>query len=382
MTPTVPAEFPEALLARLRRQTPRIWLSFVLIAANIGVFLAMLASGAGLWHSPNEIQLAWGANFAPATRDGEYWRLGSALFLHFGLIHLSLNMWALWDGGQYVERFFGPLRFIAIYLLSGLAGNLLSLVMQGNQAVSGGASGAIFGIYGALVAALWFSRQDIHTREFRWLFWGAIGFTGATLGLGLMIRGVDNYAHAGGMATGVLLGAMLVRPLGGASAILSGRVRIAATLMLCGAIVLLVNHIPEPRYRWSDETQARQSIRQFIDTEAEIGQHWQSLLAQGKRDELTFEQVADRIDSDIAERYEESFEQLSRVQVTPGLPSGPAVRNLQAYAELRRNALRTLADGLRAHDTEQIKRGLEMTRQAQQLASPSSGAGTAGQPNK
>lgn len=113
-----------------------------LVGINLFVFAAMLVYGAGLWHSPNDVQLAWGASFGPATKDGEWWRLGTAMFLHFGLVHLAMNMWALWDGGRLVERLYGPLRFVVVYFASGLAGNLLSLIVQGDRAVSGGASGA------------------------------------------------------------------------------------------------------------------------------------------------------------------------------------------------------------------------------------------------
>ena len=67
------------------------------------------------------------------------------MFLHFGIVHLALNTWSLWDVGQLAERMYGRWRFLCIYIISGLAGNLVSLVVQGNSAVSGGASGAIFG---------------------------------------------------------------------------------------------------------------------------------------------------------------------------------------------------------------------------------------------
>ncbi|MDQ6680875.1 MAG: rhomboid family intramembrane serine protease, partial [Pseudomonadota bacterium] len=156
----------------------------LLIAANVGVFLVMLGFGAGLWHAPNEVQLAWGANFGPATKDGQWWRLASAMFLHFGVLHLAMNMWALWDCGRLVERLFGSARFVVIYLGSGLAGNLVSLVTQGDRAVSGGASGAIFGVFGALLVCLARERRQIDPTEFRWLFWGGAGFTLATLLLG------------------------------------------------------------------------------------------------------------------------------------------------------------------------------------------------------
>ena len=150
-------ETPRLYDALLKR-TPKVTLTLLLIAGNLIVFGLMLNAGAGLLHSNNGVQLAWGANFGPATQDGQWWRLGSALFLHFGLIHIVMNLWALWDGGQLVERIYGHLRFILIYFASGLFGNLLSLVVQGNEAVSGGASGAIFGIYGALLIFLWRER--------------------------------------------------------------------------------------------------------------------------------------------------------------------------------------------------------------------------------
>src|SRR4051794_15725661 len=89
-----------------------------LIALNVVVFGVMLFYGAGLWHAPNEVQLTWGANFGPATQDGQWWRLATAMFLHFGVVHLGMNMWALWDCGRIVERLFGSTRLLAIYLAS------------------------------------------------------------------------------------------------------------------------------------------------------------------------------------------------------------------------------------------------------------------------
>ena len=116
----------------LKQRLPNVTLTKLLIAINLLVFAAMLVGGAGFWHSPNGIQLTWGANFGPATQDGEWWRLFTAMFLHFGAMHLVLNCYALWDAGQLAERMYGHGRFLAIYLLSGLGGNLLSFVVQGN----------------------------------------------------------------------------------------------------------------------------------------------------------------------------------------------------------------------------------------------------------
>ena len=356
-----------SLHEQLRIRVPRIPVTLALIGINLLVFLVMLMMGAGLWHSPNGIQLAWGANFGPATQDGQWWRLGSALFLHFGALHLAMNMWALWDGGQLVERMYGPYRFAALYFVSGLAGNLLSLVAHGGQAVSGGASGAIFGVYGALLIFLWSERRNLHPREFRWLFWGAAGFAAATIVFGLLITGIDNAAHIGGFLAGMLSSVMLLRPLDAAQR-LPGRSRLLAGGVFALTMAALISRIPAPAYRWSEETQARQEIGQFLKDDAAISRTWQSILEEGKQRGSSFDELAGRIDTAIADRYEESFEQLSRLSQDPALPSRTTVETLRHYAEQRRDASRSLADGLRANDPAQIRDALELARRSQQLA--------------
>ena len=159
-----------------------------LLVGNLAVFVAMLGHGAALWHTPNDVQLAWGANFGPATRDGEWWRLGTAMFVHFGIVHLAINMWALWDSCRFVERLYGQGRFLVIYGAGGMAGSLFSLLAHGDSAVSGGASGAIFSAYGALLVWLWRERRQIHPVEFRWLFGGAAAFAAVTIVMGLLDR--------------------------------------------------------------------------------------------------------------------------------------------------------------------------------------------------
>lgn len=363
---------PLSLHEQLRLRVPRLPVTLFLIIANLLVFFAMLAMGAGWGHASNGVQLAWGANFGPATQDGQWWRLASAMFLHFGVLHLAMNMWALWDAGQLVERMFGPARFAAVYFVSGLAGNLLSLVAHGGQAVSGGASGAIFGIYGALLIFVWRERRHLHPQEFRWLFWGAVAFSVATIVFGLMITGIDNAAHIGGFVTGILSGLILLRPLDAARQV-PRRGRLLAGGALALAIAALIGQIPVPAYRWSDEMLARKEIGQFLRDDAVISRTWQKLLDEGKRGGVSFDELAGRIDSAIGDRYEESFDQLSGVPSSPGMPSSATLETLRHYAEQRRDASRSLAEGLRAHDQAQIRDALaQAKRSAQQLAQPGS----------
>jgi len=335
----------------------------LLIGANVLVFAAMLLGGAGLWHSPNGIQLAWGANFAPATQDGEWWRLGSAMFLHFGLLHLAFNMWALWDGGQWVERMYGRYYFLLIYFLSGLLGNLLSLVVHTEAAVSGGASGAIFGIYGALLSYLWLMRRNILPGEFRWLFWGAIGFSGITIVFGFLVQGIDNAAHIGGLLTGMLAGVLLVREQVPEMPAIN-RYKIVAGLFLVLSVGIMINRIPPQKYSWNEEKRARQEIGDFLREDAAISLAWDRILNQSRGGRVSFDELAEQIDTVVTQSYGRSFEELSSLPSDAEMPSTPTIEKLRRYAERRRDASHALAEGLRTRDRARIKGALEQARKS------------------
>lgn len=342
----MPVQSGDSLDQILKQRVPGLPVTRLLVVANVLAFAATLLAGAGLWHSANGVQLAWGANFGPATQDGEWWRLGTAMFLHFGVLHLAMNLWALRDAGHWVERMYGPARFALLYGASGLMGNLLSLVAQGNHAVSGGASGAILGLYGALLVYLWQERARVHPGEFRWLFWGCAAFAAAALAFGFLIPGIDNAAHIGGFATGIVGGLVLIPSPDGAKARAPIR-RAVAAAVLAGATVWLVASLPEPAYRWSEELAARREIGAFLREEAEIGRSWQAIIAPDDPHAVSFEAIAGRIEHDIAGRYEDSFEQLSRLHLDPAAPSAAQLERLRRYAGSRRDALRALADELR-----------------------------------
>jgi len=268
----------------------------LVLAANFTVFAAMLLAGAGWWHAAQGVPLAWGANFGPATQDGQWWRLGTAMFVHFGVVHLALNMWALWDVGRLMEGLLGRWRFAALYLGSGVLGNGVSLVVQGNQAVSGGASGAVFSLYGALLVFLWRERRQVDRAEFRWLFGGALLFTALMLGLGFVLPGIDNAAHAGGLLAGALLGGLLARPWTAQSpSVRTWQWASAAGLVLL--VALLWRSLPAPPYLMGEEIKARTSIAQFLHEDRRINQRWGSLLAAGQQGGQSFEQLAGRIDA-------------------------------------------------------------------------------------
>jgi len=383
--PMPPQGSPASLTALMAGGPRQVPLTSTLVLINAVVFLLMLKAGSGLWHSASGVPLAWGANFGPATQDGQWWRLLTAMFVHFGLVHLVLNMWALWDVGRLVERLLGPLRFALIYAGAGLIGNLLSLVIQGNQAVSGGASGAIFGLYGAMLVSLWRERAQVERREFRWIFGVAVVFTLLTLGMGWLASGIDNAAHLGGLISGACLGSLLARRWSPRSPALLRERGLAALALVLG-IAALVTHIPEPTYLMGDEMRARAAIRQFLTEDQRVSQRWNQLLAARPATlgggNLSFDELAGRIEDNVTAVYDNSFEQLTAANPGTGAPSAKTLEDLQTYAALRADASRDLVDGLRHKDQEKIRQALDKARQARSAASQPPASATASLPRR
>jgi len=183
--------------------------TYVLLAINIGVFIAMLASGVS-WITPEPYQvLHWGADYGPYTLGGQYWRLITAMFLHFGVIHLLGNMWCLWSLGQLTEKLLGSVSVLGLYLLTGIGASLLSLSWDPMR-VGAGASGAIFGIAGALISVLYFGQLGLQPEGRRKLLGYVVRFAFINLLFGLKAH-IDNMAHLGGLVSGLLMGFFLAR---------------------------------------------------------------------------------------------------------------------------------------------------------------------------
>ena len=165
-----------------------------LIAINVGVYLLELVLGGQINGTGNSIYEN-GVLFGPVVADGEWWRLGTAMFLHYGPLHLGMNMLVLWILGQGVEEYFGHLRYALVYLAAGLAGSAGALIWSPN-ALTVGASGAIWGIMGA---ALVLERRRIY------VFGGqAMGLLVLNLVITFLIPGVSIGGHLGGLAGGAL----------------------------------------------------------------------------------------------------------------------------------------------------------------------------------
>lgn len=163
----------------------------------------ILGTVGALDEDPN-VLIAFGAKYTPAIIKGQYWRLITPIFLHANLLHLGLNMLNFLLLGLMIEHIFGHVRFILIYLLTGIFSILASLVFAPLE-ISVGASGAIFGLVGAYSAFILIHREAFRYHGILALGW-LILVIGINIGLGFVIPGIDNYAHVGGLLSGCLLG--------------------------------------------------------------------------------------------------------------------------------------------------------------------------------
>lgn len=193
----------EELRAFIRTRQP---VNLLLVTANLIVFVVLSILGDT---EDGFFMLTHGASYTPLIlENGEYYRLFTCMFLHFGVYHLFFNMLLLIYIGDSLEKLVGKWRYLVIYLAGGMAGNVLSVFVDmhtENYAISAGASGAIFAVVGALIWIVLRNRGKIEGYSLQRLGLMAV----LTVADGFTMGGVDNFAHIGGLAAGFILGALL-----------------------------------------------------------------------------------------------------------------------------------------------------------------------------
>jgi rhomboid protease GluP len=225
--------------------------TYVLGGINIAVWLLMSFTGTSAIAPTGAALLHWGANYGPAVLlFDQWWRLLTAAFVHVGVVHLALNMWCLWNLGLLGEPLLGAAGMVAVYLLCGAGGNLLSVALNpglpdpATGVVGAGASGAIFGIAGALIVLLKSKRLPLPELEVRSLRRSVIWFAvlnfvlGAGSSVAHSVVRIDNFAHLGGFLVGLAYALPMVPRIGSPRALFTRR-RALATVATTLALLLL-----------------------------------------------------------------------------------------------------------------------------------------------
>ncbi len=198
------------------RRESSIGVTQVILGINVAVFLGMAVDSTINSYVPASTimgfsiqeSVKWGANVGALTFSGEWWRLLTCVFVHGGIIHIAFNMWCLWNLGALCESLYGRWTYTAIYLICGLGASLASASWH-PYVPSVGASGAIFGLAGALIAALKLGEFSVPRAALSGTMRSLGAFVFYNLIFGFALPGIDNTAHIGGLITGVIVGALI-----------------------------------------------------------------------------------------------------------------------------------------------------------------------------
>jgi rhomboid protease GluP len=262
--------------------------TYALIVANVVAFGIEVAAGTDINKPTAQQLLHVGGNFAPLTKGGEPWRLITAMFLHAGLLHIGMNMLCLAQA-RVVEQLFGRIPMIAIYLTSGLLGGVVSMTRNPNV-VSVGASGAVFGLYGAFGAYLVFRKTAIAEAAWSKTTRQIATFVGINLVYGLVTPGIDMSAHIGGIVVGFVV----------ATALLAGkhadRQRVSRGLGLLAAglaVTAVATFAIRPPVDVTPELEAFEKVESICIT------RWNEIITGAKAGTVTNAQAIEQIERDV-----------------------------------------------------------------------------------
>jgi membrane associated rhomboid family serine protease/Flp pilus assembly protein TadD len=196
-----------------RRESSSMLVTQGIFGINAAVFIAMaLSAGVSVFGDAAwlKVGVQLGANYGPYTLSGQWWRLVAYMFIHGGLLHIAFNMWCFWNLGRLAESVYGHWTYFSVYILTGLAAGLNSLAWH-FSVPSVGASGAIFGIAGALISSFYLGEFSLPKAAMSGMLRSVVTFVGYNLFFGAAIAQTDNAAHIGGLLMGLMLGALIAK---------------------------------------------------------------------------------------------------------------------------------------------------------------------------
>ena len=232
----------------------------IIIYLNILIYIVMVLAGVHPMEPSVDDLITWGGNLRELTLLGEQWRLLSNVFLHGGVFHLLFNMYALLFIGKEIETQIGSSRSLFAYLVTGILASIASIGINYNI-VSVGASGAIFGMYGLLIALLALKAIDLPKATRKNFVTSVLFFVGYNLLFGFKEEGIDNAAHIGGLISGVIMGGIYYLGMNNARA--TKAIYVASSLVIFMVIMILPKLVPNNLGNYS------QLMEEFASAETE-----------------------------------------------------------------------------------------------------------------
>src|SRR5471030_2411704 len=350
---------------RLDALSPGAPVTLALVVINLLVFALMALNGAGFLAVEGEAAVRWGSNVGALTVDGQWWRLFTSMFIHFGLAHVAFNMFALYQTGRMVERMYGSLYFALLYVFSGLSGSMVSILWHPLNN-SAGASGAIFGVFGGLLAFILKPGNAVPPAIVNEHRNSTIGFIGFNLFYGFSQSGIDNGAHLGGLLGGLVFGLLLARPLDIAARARAGATRlllsVLACLLLLGALAYPLSHPGESALR---ERRFHTLLREIPQREQLASADASAWLGKARSKSISAAQLADAMEQQVVPQWQQLYQSVQDAPLDEHSASYPLRAALLRYLADRREACRLIAQGVRTGDRSLVEQSNQLTRQAQ-----------------
>lgn len=344
-------EFERSLIA----QSPKTPVTYFLLFTCVFLYVGAAVGTDHLLGFDGSSLVHLGSNFGPFTTEGDWWRLLTSVFLHAGLVHLAFNMWALASFGPVVERLYGSISYALLYLVAGIASSLASVTW--NPAINSvGASGAIFGLLGGLIALQTRSDGSIPGSILRPLRASSLIFTCCTLFAGLFSQKVDNAAHLGGLVAGFILGLLLSRPVTGLRLSTGDFLRRLGFAGIASSLLLAIG-VSAAKYaskRLTGEGLYAATVHWFGPREERALRRWHELgaLAKGgKWDDATY---ANRIEGEVIPFWREADVRLLKVDLPATSSAYGDLRFLRSVTHDRLHAYELVARGLRQEDGDKM----------------------------
>jgi rhomboid protease GluP len=348
---------------RLNKLGRRAVVTPIIVALNVLVFILMVVGGADVLVPSPAIAIQWGSNYGPLTMDGQWWRLFTATFVHFGILHLAFNMLALYQTGQVVERLFGSARFLVLYIFSGLAGSVLSLLWH--PLVNGaGASGAIFGVFGGLLALTLDSRNGVPRSLMTAHRTSTITFIAYNLFNGFLHAGIDNAAHIGGLLGGMAMGFVLARPIGLTAPAGVAKFKVATS----GVIILLLGAggygLLYPSESVQQESRFQQQLDAFLAQEQKALDDTKRLFQTGTTSETEKLAFAKSMEQQVLPQWENMYRAFADATLSEQSPRYQLRQYLLRYLDDRRKSCRLFVDAVNRDDAQLMAQSNEFVKDA------------------
>jgi len=341
---------PPDLDEHLGKLTPYVWVTYVLAAINLIVFIVMIAKGVRADQPSVDDLVKWGGNVTALDYTTEPWRLFTSCFIHSGFMHIGMNLFGLLLLGQRAERMVGPWGFLLAYIASGLVGSIASSLVN-QHLVSVGASGAIFGIVGLQLSILLTHPETPLRRSLQSAWTGMLVYLGYNLFSGFTTPGIDNAAHLGGLAAGALCGLVLSQRLEPES--LDNRWWRNAVLAI-GAVLVIGGGFLAAKSHFADSAEWNLAAIEFDEVQPRIQNRFNSAVTAAQAGTLDDRAVGRIMDEEVLPPWRAIAAKLHAVKAPSG-EVGERRRMLLEFVDAREQAWAAISEACK--ETDPVKKG-------------------------